>query len=57
MMRDQIRWDILEGNVLMMGEAIQSDNSLRDLYQEAQEYDFLTDKTPKALPDYWEEED
>lgn len=56
-MRDQIRWDILEGNVLMMGEAIQSDNSLRDLYQEAQEYDFLTDKTPKALPDYWEEED
>ena len=44
--------------VLMKNETISKKRSeLAQLFIEAQEYDFLLDKIPAAVPDYWEEED
>ena len=43
--------------LLLMDDMGKSNKELEQLYQEAEEYDFLLDRTPKALPDYWQEED
>ena len=47
----------LDINGLTMDESQTSKRELEQLYIEAQEYDFLTDRTPRVLLDYWEEED
>ena len=52
-----IRWYESGINGSMMEEPAISKLELEKLYHEAREYDFLTGKTPKVLPDYWEEED
>jgi len=41
-----IRWYESDINVLTMDEPSSSKKELEKLYQEAQEYDFLTGKTP-----------
>ncbi len=51
------RWQESEMNVLIMDEAKSSKRELEQLYQEAEEYDFLLNRTPQALPDYWEAQD
>jgi hypothetical protein len=60
-MKDQfyppVRWFESDANVLSMEEQSSSGRELQKLYQEAQEYDFLTGKTPQDLPNSWEEEE
>lgn len=51
-----IRWFELDINVLTMDEQSSSNRELEQLYQEAQEYDFLVGRTPQIMPNYWEEE-
>jgi hypothetical protein len=51
-----IRWHEADINVLTMDGPQSSKKELEQLYIEAQEYDFLTGKAPKILPDYWEED-
>jgi len=51
------KWFLSEIDVLVMDDLISSNRGIDQLHQEAEEYDFLLDKTPKALPVYWEEED
>ena len=50
-------WDKSDTDVLTVDQMDRSNRELEQLYLEAQEYDFLMDKTPKALPEYWEQED
>jgi hypothetical protein len=57
MRNEMLPWDESGINVLIMDEPFIENRALDLLYQEAQEYDFLKGKTPKVLPDYWEEED
>jgi len=52
-----IRWFESDINGLTMDEPSSSKKELEQLYQEAQEYDFLTDKSPLVLPSFWEEEE
>lgn len=52
-----LKWYESESNVLTIEQLTISNKELEQLYQEGQEYDFLKGKTPKVLPDYWEEED
>lgn len=56
-MKNQMRWPESDINVLTMDDQIDSNRELELLYQEAEEYDFLTGKTPQDLPAFWEEEE
>jgi len=44
-------------NAFVLDAPIISVKELELLFQEGLEYDFLIGKSPKELPDYWEEED
>ena len=57
MRNDMLPWDEPGISVLTMDESTSFNRELEMLYIEAQEYDYLKGKTPKVLPDYWEEED
>jgi len=46
-----------ETKVLRMEESNSFDKGLKQLYFEAEEYDFLKGKTPQVLPEIWEEEE
>ena len=46
-----------QADLLIVDYSVSSNEELDQLHQEAEEYDFLLDRTPKELPEYWEEEE
>ena len=51
-----IRWFEVDFYMLMKDEPSSPKRELEQLYQEAQEYDFLMGQSSRATPDYWDEE-